>query len=198
MRCWPRDSTWTNPASRSTRRWRETAGWESAGRAPTSSPAGWGRSASRSSTARREGSATTSKISTKTNIRRSKYICHCYVPRRGKWPRFGGLSHASFEGPRRGRGAGAGVVSPAMWLQRIFLAIPAPGSADDGEPWGRRFRLYGIMIAAGVIACLEMARVRWQKRGGDPEDMSAVALWAVPAGLVGARVYHLITDRVNY
>jgi prolipoprotein diacylglyceryl transferase len=81
-------------------------------------------------------------------------------------------------------------------LHSIFLAIPAPGTGPD--PWGRRFRLYGLMIAAGVLACLEMARRRWQARGGDPEDMSTVALWCVPAGLIGARIYHVITDNQTY
>jgi prolipoprotein diacylglyceryl transferase len=78
-----------------------------------------------------------------------------------------------------------------------FLSfIPSPATGDD--PWTRRFRLYGLMIAAGVIACLEMARHRWGRRGGDPEDMSSVALWAVPAGLIGARLYHVITDNQLY
>jgi prolipoprotein diacylglyceryl transferase len=81
-------------------------------------------------------------------------------------------------------------------LTHIFLAIPAPGSGD--EPWGKTFRLYGLMIAIGVIAALELARRRWQARGGDPEDMSALALWIVPAGLIGARLYHVLTDNVTY
>jgi prolipoprotein diacylglyceryl transferase len=81
-------------------------------------------------------------------------------------------------------------------LTPLFLAIPAPG--DGEEPWGRTFRLYGLMIALGVIAALEVARRRWQARGGDPEDMSALALWIVPAGLIGARLYHVITDRSEY
>jgi prolipoprotein diacylglyceryl transferase len=81
-------------------------------------------------------------------------------------------------------------------LTQIFLAIPAPGS--DGEPWGRTYRLYGIMIALGVLAALEMARRRWQAKGGDPEDMSALALWVIPAGLIGARLYHVLTDNVTY
>jgi prolipoprotein diacylglyceryl transferase len=74
----------------------------------------------------------------------------------------------------------------------LLLSIPSPG------PWGRQYRLYGIMIALGVILGLELARKRWAERGGDPEDMSSIAMWAVPAGLVGARLYHVITDRQLY
>jgi prolipoprotein diacylglyceryl transferase len=74
----------------------------------------------------------------------------------------------------------------------ILSSIPSPGD------WGRRFRLYGIMIALGVIAGLELARRRWLHRGGNPDDMSSIALWAVPAGLIGARLYHVITDNELY
>ena len=81
-------------------------------------------------------------------------------------------------------------------LAFLLSYIPAPASGSD--PWTRRFRLYGIMIALGVIACLELARHRWRQRGGDPEDMSSVALWAVPFGLIGARLYHVITDNQLY
>ena len=65
-------------------------------------------------------------------------------------------------------------------LAPILSSIPSPGS------WGRTYRLYGIMIALGVIAGLELARRRWQKRGGNPDDMSSIALWAVPAELVSS------------
>lgn len=72
------------------------------------------------------------------------------------------------------------------------MFIPSPGE------WGRRFRLYGLMIALGVFLGLELARRQWAKRDGDPEDMVAIALWAVPAGLIGARLYHVITDNQLY
>ncbi len=58
--------------------------------------------------------------------------------------------------------------------------------------------MYGLMIALGVILGLELARRRWAARGGDPDDMYAIAMWAVPAGLIGARLYHVITDNELY
>jgi prolipoprotein diacylglyceryl transferase len=54
------------------------------------------------------------------------------------------------------------------------------------------------MIALGVLAAVELARRRWRARGGDPEDITSIALWAVPAGLIGARLYHVITDNELY
>ena len=52
-----------------------------------------------------------------------------------------------------------------MRSPELFSFIPAPGD------WGQRYRLYGIMIAIGVIVGLELARRRWVARGGNPEDL---------------------------
>jgi prolipoprotein diacylglyceryl transferase len=45
-----------------------------------------------------------------------------------------------------------------------------------------------------VAAAVVLAQRRWVARGGDPGDITALAMWAVPAGVVGARIYHVITD----
>src|SRR5262245_6509837 len=50
------------------------------------------------------------------------------------------------------------------------------------------------MIALGVVAAVELSRKRWRDRGGNPDDIGTLAIWAVPAGLIGARLYHVITD----
>jgi len=39
-----------------------------------------------------------------------------------------------------------------------------------------------------------LAQKRWTAVGGDPDDISKLAMWAVPAGLVGSRIYHVLTD----
>jgi len=70
-----------------------------------------------------------------------------------------------------------------------FASIPSPSSNRLGP-----LHMYGLMIALGVIAAVEMGRWRWKDRGGNPDDVYAIAFWAVPAGLVGARLYHVITD----
>jgi prolipoprotein diacylglyceryl transferase len=58
--------------------------------------------------------------------------------------------------------------------------------------------LYGLSIALGVIAAVTISSRRWQARGGDPDDISTIALWAVPAGVIGARLYHVMTDWKAY
>ena len=75
----------------------------------------------------------------------------------------------------------------------LIASIPSP-SSNGLELGPLELRAYGVMIALGVVAAVWMSRRRWAARGGDPEQISRVALWAVPAGLIGARLYHVITD----
>ncbi|KAA0234755.1 MAG: prolipoprotein diacylglyceryl transferase [Actinobacteria bacterium] len=75
----------------------------------------------------------------------------------------------------------------------VFVSIPSPSSGGV-EIGPLNLRLYGVMIALGVLAAVWLAQRQWRSRGGDPEDITVIALWAVPAGLIGARLYHVITD----
>jgi prolipoprotein diacylglyceryl transferase len=86
---------------------------------------------------------------------------------------------------------------PIASLATVLASIPSP-SSNQITIGPLHLRAYGLMIALGVFAAIEIARRRWRARGGDPEDMSAIALWAVPAGLIGARIYHVITDNELY
>jgi phosphatidylglycerol---prolipoprotein diacylglyceryl transferase len=75
-----------------------------------------------------------------------------------------------------------------------FLAvIPSPsGKAIEIGPLD--LRAYGIVIGLGAVVAVWIAQRRWSARGGDPDDISSIAVWAIPAGLVGARLYHVATD----
>jgi prolipoprotein diacylglyceryl transferase len=75
----------------------------------------------------------------------------------------------------------------------ILASIPSP-SDNAIKIGGLELRAYGLAIALGVIAAIWIARRRWAARGGDPDDISRIALWAVLAGLIGARLYHVLTD----
>ena len=56
------------------------------------------------------------------------------------------------------------------------------------------FRMYGLMIALGVLAAVWLARRRWASYGGDPQEITRSPPPAGPAGAGGARLYHVITD----
>jgi prolipoprotein diacylglyceryl transferase len=75
----------------------------------------------------------------------------------------------------------------------VAAAIPSP--PDNAIALGPlQIRAYGAAIAIGVIVAVVIAQRRWAARGGDPADINGLALWAVLAGLAGARAYHVLTD----
>ncbi|HEX2287044.1 MAG TPA: prolipoprotein diacylglyceryl transferase family protein, partial [Mycobacterium sp.] len=59
-------------------------------------------------------------------------------------------------------------------------------------------RAYAVFIIAGIIAALLIGDRRWAARGGEPGVIYDIALWAVPFGLIGGRIYHVITDWPKY
>jgi prolipoprotein diacylglyceryl transferase len=59
-------------------------------------------------------------------------------------------------------------------------------------------RAYALCIIAGVIVATVVGQRRYEKRGGRKGAMADVATWAVPFGLVGARLYHLATNPELY
>lgn len=75
----------------------------------------------------------------------------------------------------------------------LLASIPSP-SSEAFELGPLTLRVYGLAIACGVIAAVWLAQKRWSAVGGDPEDISRIAMWAVPAGLIGSRIYHVLTD----
>jgi phosphatidylglycerol:prolipoprotein diacylglycerol transferase len=52
---------------------------------------------------------------------------------------------------------------------------------------------YGILIMIGVIAAAFMARTEAKRRGLDPELIWDMLFWLVLAGIIGARIWHILT-----
>ena len=82
-------------------------------------------------------------------------------------------------------------------VQTLYGSIPSP-SFNTLSLGPFEFRMYGLCIALGVIAAIWISSKRWEARGGDPSDIGAIAMWAVPAGVIGARMYHVATDWKTY
>lgn len=59
-------------------------------------------------------------------------------------------------------------------------------------------RAYAICILLGIFAGYWLGRKRWVARGGSAEVLADVIMWSIPFGLVGARLYHVITDAELY
>lgn len=59
-------------------------------------------------------------------------------------------------------------------------------------------RAYALFIVAGMLAALLIGDKRWQERGGEPGVIYSIFWWAMPFGLIGGRLYHVITDWRTY
>ncbi|WP_031470366.1 prolipoprotein diacylglyceryl transferase [Sciscionella sediminilitoris] len=74
----------------------------------------------------------------------------------------------------------------------MLTAIPSPPiNGFDLGPLNIRF--YGLMYVVGIALAIWLTRRRWRAKGGDPELVEEIAIWGVPAGIIGGRIYFDIT-----
>lgn len=59
-------------------------------------------------------------------------------------------------------------------------------------------RMYAVCIIVGIIVACFWGERRWKARGGEPGVVLDVAIWAVPFGIIGGRIYHVATDSWRY
>lgn len=57
---------------------------------------------------------------------------------------------------------------------------------------------YAICIIIGIVVALWLTTKRWVERGGDPDLVGEIALWAIPFGIIGGRLYHVISTPGPY
>ncbi|MBO0855189.1 MAG: prolipoprotein diacylglyceryl transferase, partial [Nocardia sp.] len=79
----------------------------------------------------------------------------------------------------------------------VLAYIPSPprGVWDVGP---LPLRAYAICIIIGIVVAIWLGERRWQARGGQSGTVLDVAMFAVPFGLVGGRLYHVATDWQKY
>jgi prolipoprotein diacylglyceryl transferase len=75
--------------------------------------------------------------------------------------------------------------------------IPSP-SQSSWHLGSIPIRAYALCIVAGIIVAIVIARRRWHERGGVDDDIWDVAGWAIVFGIIGGRLYHVITDPELY
>jgi phosphatidylglycerol---prolipoprotein diacylglyceryl transferase len=75
------------------------------------------------------------------------------------------------------------------WLANI--PSPDNGTIDAG-PF--TIHLYGLMLLLAIASAVALTGWRWTRFGGDWDLVFRVAVWGVAAGIVGARLYHVITS----
>ena len=71
----------------------------------------------------------------------------------------------------------------------LLGSIPSPSNGNLGP-----FHMYGIILAIGVLVGVYVAEQRWRRRGYPRDGIYDIAFWVVIWGVIGARLYHVITD----
>ncbi|MFD5324983.1 prolipoprotein diacylglyceryl transferase [Streptomyces sp. NPDC127092] len=80
-------------------------------------------------------------------------------------------------------------------MDLAFIPSPSTGVIHLGPI---PLRGYAFCIIIGVFVAVWLGNKRWIARGGTAGTVADIAVWAVPFGLVGGRLYHVITDYQLY
>ena len=75
----------------------------------------------------------------------------------------------------------------------LLASIPSPAQGS----WSLGpipIRAYALFIVAGIVVAVWWGGRRYVARGGRPGTIADIALWAVPFGIVGGRLYHVLSD----
>lgn len=92
------------------------------------------------------------------------------------------------------------------------LSIPSPSYdwqvfnlgqwlRDIGLTWfgfNINIHAYALCILVGIVAATILTSIRLKSRGADPGVVLDIALWAVPFGIIGGRIFHVITHPDDY
>lgn len=97
---------------------------------------------------------------------------------------------------RSARGRLAGSLVTMLHVGALALYIPSPpiNSFHIG-PLDIHFYALGYIV--GIFFAIWITRARWRKAGGDPDLINEIALWVVPAGIVGGRIYFDVTTPMD-
>jgi prolipoprotein diacylglyceryl transferase len=75
----------------------------------------------------------------------------------------------------------------------LIASIPSPKTGEF-HLGPLLVHAYGLLYGVAVVTAVLIARRRWVARGGSAELVDEVALWGFPAGLIGGRIYHVVTS----
>ena len=77
----------------------------------------------------------------------------------------------------------------------LFIPSPTISSFQIGP---LTIHIYALCLITGIIAAWVIGLRRWRARGGHTESFETVLIWTIPLGIVGARIYHVLTHLGDY
>jgi prolipoprotein diacylglyceryl transferase len=75
----------------------------------------------------------------------------------------------------------------------LIATFPSP-STGTIEIGPLSIHMYGITLLVAIVCAIGLTGLRWTRRGGDWDLVLRAAVWGVAAGIVGARLYHVVTS----
>ncbi len=82
-------------------------------------------------------------------------------------------------------------------MSRLPATLPSPTQAVwQLGPFP--VRAYALCILLGIVVAIWLSDRRWRARGGREGDVLDIAAWAVPFGIVGGRLYHVLSSPQAY
>jgi len=72
-----------------------------------------------------------------------------------------------------------------------FIPSPSQGTWNLGP---LPLRAYALLIILGIVVAIVVGSRRYVARGGSAGVIGDIALWAVPFGIIGGRLYHVVSD----
>ncbi len=78
-------------------------------------------------------------------------------------------------------------------MHAALASIPSPDSSTI-EIGPISIHFYGLTLLVAIAAAVVIGGIRWTRRGGDWDLIFRVAVWGVAFGIIGARLYHVVTS----
>ena len=76
-----------------------------------------------------------------------------------------------------------------------FIPTPSNSSIELGPI---TLHYYALCILLGIIVALAIGAARWRKSGGITSELYDLAIYVIPAGIIGGRLYHVLTTPELY
>ncbi|MFJ3956539.1 prolipoprotein diacylglyceryl transferase [Arthrobacter sp. NPDC090010] len=86
-------------------------------------------------------------------------------------------------------------------MHSVLMAIPAsiPSPQWSGFELGPlAIKAYALCILLGIVVGLWLTAVRWKRRGAPEGSLWDIAIWAIPFGIIGGRLYHVVSSPDQY
>lgn len=78
---------------------------------------------------------------------------------------------------------------------KTFIPTPSSSTLELGL---FPIHYYALCILLGIFVAIWITKKRYLALGGDPNDISDLAIYVIPVGIIGGRIYHVITSPQKY